>query len=296
MTYNHIRHNTPAFEHYHFSLEGFSCKVFPNLGGSIQELTVGGITLIKEITMDESGLENYRTKYPSAVLFPFPNRVAQGKYSFNGEQFQLSINEPGFHNAIHGLVSNQQFAVGRIDNQSISLRYTHDSSNGFPFAFEFVITYLFSEMGIEVSFEVINKGSQPFPFGIGWHPYFELENYDNCSVAFSAEKKYVNDEKMVPVDSEVYMEERIDLAEVELDTAYKLRNGRIVLRSPNYQLQMEVPEDCYLQLYTPENRTALAIEPMTCIADAFNNRVGLKQLSPGDSYLFETSISVKGLH
>jgi len=296
MTYKHIRHNTPAFEYYHFSSEEFSCKVFPNLGGSIQELTVGGIPLIKEITMDESGLENYRTKYPSAVLFPFPNRIAQGKYSFNGEQFQLSINEPGLNNAIHGLVSNQQFEVDKVDNQSISLRYTHDSSNGFPFAYEFVITYLFSEMGIKVSFEVINKGAQSFPFGIGWHPYFELENYDNCSVEFSAEKKYVNDEKMVPVDSETYSEERINLAKAELDSAYKLRNGRIVLTSPNYQLQIEVPEDCYLQLYTPENRTALAIEPMTCIADAFNNRVGLKQLTPDDSYLFETTVSIKRLN
>jgi len=295
MTYKHIRHNNPAFEHYHFSSEGFSCKVFPNLGGSIQELTMGGISLIKEITMDESGLENYRTKYPSAVLFPFPNRVAQGKYSYNGEQFQLSINEPGFHNAIHGLVSNQQFAVGRVDNQSISLLYTHDSSHGFPFPYQFVITYLLSETGVKLSFEATNLGTQSFPFGMGWHPYFELENYEHCSVGFSVEKKYVNDEKMVPVDSEAYTEERIDLAKVELDSAYKLRNGRIVLTSPNYQLQMEVPEDCYLQLYTPENRTALAIEPMTCIGDAFNNRVGLRQLASGSSYLFATSISVKSL-
>ena len=293
MTCQKVSNTNPVFDHFHFSKEGFSCKVFPNLGGSIQELTVERISIIKSIALDASGLENYKTTYPSAVLFPFPNRVSQGKYSYNNEQFQLSINEPGFNNAIHGLVSNKEFIVDEVDSQSISMRYRHDSSHGFPFPYEFVITYLFSETGLKLSFEVTNLGTQSFPFGMGWHPYFELVNYNQCSVDFSAEKKYVNNEKMVPIDSEVYAEEYIDLTTVELDSAYKLRDGIIVLNSPHYQLQMEVPEDCYLQLYTPEKRTALAIEPMTCIADAFNNRVGLKHLSPGNNYVFETSISIR---
>lgn len=292
MTYQKVSNTNPVFDHFHFSEAGFSCKVFPNLGGSIQELKVEGIAIIKSISLDESGLDNYRTTYPSAILFPFPNRVAQGKYSFNGEQFQLSINEPGFNNAIHGLVSDKRFTVEEVDNRSISMRYMHDSSHGFPFPYKFVITYSFSEKGLTLGFEATNLGTQSFPFGMGWHPYFELTNYDQCSVDFSAEKKYVNNDKMVPLDSEIYSEECIDLTKVELDSAYKLRNGRIVLNSPHYQLQMEVPEDCYLQLYTPKSRTTLAIEPMTCIADAFNNRVGLRELSSGGSYLFEASISI----
>ncbi|MEM7085274.1 MAG: hypothetical protein AAF489_03780 [Bacteroidota bacterium] len=293
MTYQKVSNDNPLFDHFHFSEEGFSCKVFPHLGGSVQELTVHGIPIIKSISLDDAGLEKYKTTYPSAVLFPFPNRVAQGKYSFNGEQFQLSINEPGYNNAIHGLISNKSFTVDQIDNQSISLRYTHHSSHGFPFPYQFIIVYSFSDTGLKLSFNVTNIGTQSFPFGMGWHPYFELANYDQCSVDFSAEKKYVNDEKMVPIDAEAHTEEEIQLAEAELDSAYKLRLGRIVLQGPRYQLQMSVPEDCYLQLYTPKSRTALAIEPMTCIADAFNNKVGLKQLPPGSSHLFETSISIK---
>jgi len=295
MTCQKVRNNNPVFDHYHFVREGFSCKVFPHLGGSIQELIIDEISIIKSISLDESGLEKYKTTYPSAILFPFPNRVAQGKYSFNGEPFELEINEPEFNNAIHGLVSDKQFAVGEINDQSISLRYEHDSSHGFPFPFEFLITYFFSEKGLSLKFEVTNLGTQSFPFGMGWHPYFELENYDHCRVDFSAEKKYVNDGKMVPIDAETYTEEGIHLAEAELDSAYKLRSGHIVLNSPRYQLRMDVPKDCYLQLYTPENRTTFAIEPMTCIADAFNNEVGLKELSPRSSYVFETSISIKSL-
>jgi len=292
MTYQKVRNNNPAFDHYHFVQEGFSCKVFPHLGGSIQELIIDEISIIKSISLDESGMEKYKTTYPSAILFPFPNRVAQGKYSFNGEPFELEINEPEFNNAIHGLVSDKQFSVGEVNGQSISLRYEHDSSHGFPFPFEFLITYSFSEKGLSLKFEVTNLGTQSFPFGMGWHPYFELGNYDHCRVDFSAEKKYVNNGKMVPIDAETYLEDGIHLAEAELDSAYKLRSGHIVLNSPHYQLRMDVPEDCYLQLYTPENRTTFAIEPMTCIADAFNNKVGLKELSQGKSYVFETSISI----
>lgn len=293
MTCQKVRNNNPVFDHFHFKEEGFSCKVFPHLGGSIQELIVDDISIIKSISLDASGLEKYKTTYPSAILFPFPNRVAHGKYSFNGEPFELEINEPEFNNAIHGLVSDKQFVVGEINDKSISLIYEHDSSHGFPFPFEFLITYFFSEKGFSLKFEVTNLGTQSFPFGMGWHPYFELGNYDRCSVEFSAEKKYVNDGKMVPIDAETYTEEAIHLAEAELDSAYKLRSDQIVLNSPHYQLRMDVPKNCYLQLYTPENRTTFAIEPMTCIADAFNNGVGLKELSPRKSYVFETSISIQ---
>lgn len=292
MTYDHVRHTNTVFDHYHFSSEGFSCKVFPNLGGSIQELTLNNVNLIKEIAMDDGGLEHYQTYYPSAVLFPFPNRIADGKYSFEEEQFQLPINESNFKNAIHGLVTDKHFVVQEIDHCSISLQFTHRTSHGFPFPFEFVIRYVFTETELNLKYEVTNSGQKIFPFGMGWHPYFELGNYENCNVEFSAMKTYVNDEKMIPVDSEAYNMDVLSLAEAKLDNAYQLQNGHIQMNSPNYLLKMEVPKDSYLQLYTPQNRASLAIEPMTCIADSFNNGVGLKQLSPGCNYEFETIVSV----
>jgi aldose 1-epimerase len=293
MTYTHIAHTQKAFEHYHYQSDGFSCKVFPHLGASIQELTIGGIPIIKELPLTNEGIQHYRTNYPSAILFPFPNRVAEGKYVYDTEKFQLTINEPSLKNAIHGLVGDTSFEVVNLEDDSISLRHTHYSSPGFPFPYDLIISYFFSESGLQLKFEVSNTGEKTFPFGLGWHPYFEVGDYSGCSLHFSAEKKYLNDDQMVPIDSEIYLDAPIYLSDVQLDTAYKLNKGYLELNTPKYQLQMYIPDGSYVQLYTPTNGESVAIEPMTCIANAFNNGVGLKELTPNEQYKLEVKISIK---
>ncbi|MCB0643138.1 MAG: hypothetical protein KDC44_15925, partial [Phaeodactylibacter sp.] len=40
----------------------------------------------------------------------------------------------------------------------------------------------------------------------------------------------------------------------------------------------------FLQVFTPDHRQSIAIEPMTCNVDAFNNREGLIVLKPGEAH------------
>jgi len=49
----------------------------------------------------------------------------------------------------------------------------------------------------------------------------------------------------------------------------------------------------FLQLYTPMNTNAIAIETMTGVSDSFNNKIGLKELSPRKNYDIEWVITVK---
>jgi aldose 1-epimerase len=37
-------------------------------------------------------------------LMPWPNRLADGRYNFEGTDHQLALTEPAKHNAIHGLL------------------------------------------------------------------------------------------------------------------------------------------------------------------------------------------------
>jgi aldose 1-epimerase len=56
---------------------------------------------------------------------------------------------------------------------------------------------------------------------------------------------------------------------------------------------MELPtSSSYLQLYTPEDRKSIAIEPMSCIANAFNNGEGLKILEVAEEFKWEVKIEV----
>ena len=67
----------------------FEAIIYPNLGASLQKLTIQGKELIDGISNDERGLTTYKNKFNSSFLFPFPNRIANGKYAFNNNEYQL---------------------------------------------------------------------------------------------------------------------------------------------------------------------------------------------------------------
>ena len=292
MTVQKITHKNPVLEHYHFSNIGFSCKVFPHLGGSIQELSFNDITVIKEIELDDAGIEKYKKVFNSAVLFPYPNRVENGHYSFEEEEFQLAVNEPLNQNSIHGLISDKVFHATEVATDGISMQYKHTTSPGFPFPFDFGIHYRFSENSVEVTFEAVNTGRKAFPFGMGWHPYFQLDDYEASGIYFSANKEFTVNEKMIPIDTEVYLKEKIDLNTAHLDTAYQPTNNEVLLDSSQYKLRILMPEGCFLQLFTPPDRKSVAIEPMSCLANAFNNGIGLQTLEPNARFSWKISLQI----
>jgi len=48
----------------------------------------------------------------------------------------------------------------------------------------------------------------------------------------------------------------------------------------------------FLQVYTPPHRKSIAIEPMTCAPNAFNNEQGLIILAPFESFSASWGISM----
>jgi aldose 1-epimerase len=283
---------TPGFSYYHFSEEEFSCKIVPAFGGSLQELIVDGKPIIEGATIDESGYEKYLQYCFSALLFPFPNRIKDGTFTFEDKTYSLAINEPSNHNAIHGLVFDKTFETVSAENHSLTLRYRHQGSPGFPFPFEFRIAYTIANNRIEMEFHIENTGTSAFPFGLGWHPYFVTETQDNSQINFLSDKKYEVNEDMIPFKAEKVEESTFDLTNNIVDNAFRLTAQDIEFNTRDYKLTMKVPADSYLQLYTPLERNAVAIEPMSCISNAFNNEVGLRSIKKNDEFRWEITIAI----
>jgi len=73
-----------------------------------------------------------------------------------------------------------------------------------------------------------------------------------------------------------------------------IKETSIEFYTPEYDLVLTSSEkENFLQLYTPMNTNAIAIEPMTGVSDSFNNKIGLKELFPGKNYDIEWVIVVK---
>lgn len=287
MTCNFVQSEVPYF---HFTDENFSCKIVPSFGGSIQEFIVDGKSIIKGVPISTEGFEEYKTFCNSAILFPFPNRIASGTFSFGDKPYQLDLNEPKYGNAIHGFVFTEHPEVTSQTDASLSLRFKHTESPGYPFPYTLDLEYTVNPNRLELEFIVVNTGTELMPFGLGWHPYFVTSDQQNFKLHFEADKKYLVNKHMIPDHSIPVNDTIFDLPKLDVDNAYRLTNSEVVLQGPDRKLCFNLPESSYLQLYNPESRKSFAIEPMSCAPDVFNNKIGLYSLMPGHSFQWKLEL------
>ena len=270
-------------------------KINLNQGASLQELALKGSRVIQDMYPLE-----YKDTYASAILFPFANRVKDGRYHFENNTYQLEVNEKKLDNALHGLVYNKTFTL--VDQEEtnelarVKLVYSErDYSKGFPFPYSIFLDYELSECDLKVKVQVKNVGSKAFPFTIGWHPYFISEDLSSSSLVFESNKKTETDSRNITTRVlEIDNIKELKTDKQGLDDCYVLNSKKIKLFTPEYVMTLESSEeDCFLQLYTPPFKNAIAIEPTTGISDSFNNKIGLKKLRPSDSYDICWSLNVK---
>jgi aldose 1-epimerase len=239
------------------------------------------------------------------TLMPWPNRIRDGRYTFAGKSQQLSITEVPKSNSSHGLLRWANWKLVDKSSTSVTLGCTSYPQPGYPFAFDAEITYSLSSDGLSVRMAATNCCETDLPFGMGSHPYFTTgtETVDDNVLICPALSYLDADEQSIPV-GELAVDDATDfrsprsLNDAALNLCYSklIRNddGHAcfdVLRSgtkEGIRVWMDEAFD-YAMVYTAEDlpvdrrRKSVAIEPMTCAPDAFNNRMGLLVLEPGES-------------
>ena len=265
-----------------------------NQGGRLSNLVFEDIQVLADLEAS-----TYENNYASSILFPFVNRIKDGKYTFDNSKYQLSCNEGDKNNALHGLVYNKTFVCTKkvltLNDASVTLQYKDNGKHlGFPFKFNIDLTYTLNEKGIILSVKIANKDKKNFPFSIGWHPYFYSKNLDNSTLNFSSNKKYVFDnQQIISGTTDLNIEMPFQLKAVTLDDCYQLKTNEIYFSTPEYRFNIEsTSKENFLQLYTPEIRNVIAIEPMTGAADNFNNEIGLQTLQPNETYNMKWLIAI----
>jgi len=254
-----------------------------DFGASLQELFFDG----KKIIENQNSL--FKQRYSSALLFPFVNRINDGKYSFNNKEYQFDCNEPERNNALHGLVFDKKFTCidKKSDDYSATLVLGYNETQrikAFPFTYNVQLQYIFTDAKLELKMNIKNTGTNAFPFTIGWHPYFYSSDLSESKLTFDADKKVIHNKKMITESIENYTSDK-NLELKNLDDCFHLTNNTINFKTPEYDLEMTSGSaDCYLQIYTPANSNNIAIEPLTGISDSFNNKEGLQILQPNKVY------------
>lgn len=246
--------------------------------------------------------------YYGAHLFPFPNRIKDGSYSCNGKKYELPITEINRNHALHGLIHNQIFSPTsesvNKNSASVSLQYTSDKKlTGFPFAFLFQVTYTLNSAGLHIAVTVENRDKISFPVGYGWHPYIDLGTSINALEISLASSYYLElDERLIPTGELLSLATPLDkytLGESAFDNCFALEGNKDVyetlLVNPLNQLKIALyqkNELQYVQLFTPDTRDCIAIEPVSCIPNAFNTHSKGLALNIGERRTWECGIEV----
>jgi aldose 1-epimerase len=260
-------------------------KIDLSKGASLQELTLSNHMLIEDLSP-----LSYSDTYASSVLFPFANRIKDGTYNFDGNRYKLVINEEGNNNALHGLVYDKTFniidSIATKNQASITLMYKEENlSPGFPFTYTIQLEYILSENNLDLKVAITNTSPKPFPFTLGWHPYFISTNLSESYLTLESSKKVVFDDRMITKKTEDIKTSSLKLNVNRLDDCWMLDNTKVFFKTPDYNLQINSTEkNSFLQSYIPPRKNTIAIEPTTGISDSFNNKIGLQTLEPNKNY------------
>ncbi|WBQ07288.1 aldose 1-epimerase family protein [Kribbella sp. CA-293567] len=241
-------------------------------------------------------------------LFPWPNRITDGKYTFQGVDQQLYLTEPARGNAIHGLTrwANWERVDDGSDESYVELAYRLHGQPGYPHQLDLTLVYqLDATDGLTVTAGATNIGAGDAPYGYGAHPYLTVgRQIDECELEFTAASWLkVTPEQFSPVGLEPVAGSKYDfgqarkLQDVEIDNAFTDLPPvwEVRLTDPATGNSARLSSDTrWMQLYTAGalDRAGLAVEPMTCPPDAFVSGDDLVVLKPGDEHTTSFRVSV----
>jgi aldose 1-epimerase len=277
--------------------------VVTEVGAALRELHVGDRPVVDGFPEDAMC-----TGYRGLPLLPWPNRIEDGRYMFEGVEHQLPINRVAEGNAIHGLTCWESWRSVGTASDRVTLALDLPPRPGYPFRLALSIEYALSDTGLEVALTATNTGRGSLPFGAGHHPYFLPRTTLDAArvrvparnvIAFSA-RGLPGD--ATPVDGTPFdLRHGAPLGAVRLDHCFgalsRDADGRARVELDDLVVWMD-QSFAWVQVYSGENlppaerRRSLAIEPMTCPPNAFRTGRDLIVMRPGEERVMRWGVSV----
>ncbi len=290
-----------------------------SVGATLRTLTYRGRDLVVPFEAD-----TVRPFFRGATLAPWPNRIVDGRYEFRGRPYEVALTEPSRQQALHGLASWLDFSPVESADSWITLSATIQPQQGYPWRIRVDTTFALGADGLTQRVTATNLSRDFAPWGTGPHPYLVAPHgeLDEWSLTLpAAHVLTVTPDRLSPVGLQPVTAdaERFDFREartigaVKIDHAYtdlvRDRDGLVTVRVADAQgagASITWDSRCpWVQIHTadqrggagaPGHRAGLAVEPMTCAPDAFNDGrypfdTGLAVIAPADSHKASWRIS-----
>ena len=270
--------------------------VVVEVGGGLRSYSAGERQLL-----DGYEADGRITSGRGQVLIPWPNRIEDGAYAFDGRTHQLPVDELPARNAIHGLVRWTAWRVRERETGRVVLEHVLHTRPGYPFTLELAVEYELSDAGLSVAATATNAGADPCPYGCGFHPYLTLGTpaVDELVLTVPARTVLSSSERGLPIGRSAVAGTEFDFTERRAIGALRLDNCFTDLEREHgvARVELRAPDGAGATLWLDETfgyvmvvtgdplpdvaRRSLAVEPMTCPPNAFRSGEGLVRLEPG---------------
>jgi len=290
----------------HISLNEVSAAISTE-GAALIGLSVNNFDLIEPNTRD--GL------YAGKILAPWPNRIKDGKYSFNEKDYQLPINEVSKNNSLHGLVANSLWEITFQNQSKVILQYSLNEPDIYPGKLQLQVTYEIIEQGLEITVLSENVGELSAPYGVSIHTYLvagAVVKNNELTLQIPADQFLeVDAERLLPIKMQPVAGTNFDfinskkISDLFIDHAFKYSSDYprsiSLLNAEGKGAEIIFDDQSkWIQIHTADrdlqgdSRMAVAIEPMTCPPDAFNSGIDLIVLEPGKKHEYKLRVKRKG--
>ena len=280
-------------------------------GGALRELRHKGRDLVVAFGADGT-IPDYR----GVICAPWPNRLADGTYTYAGRTFEAAINEPERGSALHGLATGRLWIVRQPSPDEVVLDCRVAAGEAYPGELDLSIAYRLTEDGLVSTVRAANVGAVPAPYGVCPHPYLVAgpSGLDEWSLELpAADFLEVTQDRLLPVGMRSVDGHEFDfraarrLGPVKIDHAFTGINrgadgrARVRVQDPaGTGVELEWGAEWpWVQIHTADkpvgpDRLGLAVEPMTCPPDAFNSGTDVVHLQPGQAHCAEWTIRALG--
>lgn len=287
---------------YAITLKGFGYSAeIRTFGSKLAKLAYQGRHLIE--TFNEA---DFRNLFVGDILAPWPNRLAEGKYSVHGTNYFVPVNEVFRNNALHGLIYGREWECIRETDTSCTLKYLLHESQAYGFTIEFNSIFQIDEFGLTWKISAKNLSIQSALYGISIHPYLVADDntpVDVWELQLPA-RQYLEVDNLRLLPKGIYecsyrdfdfMRPKI-IGDLQIDHAFLIdkdfeeQSVKLIAPSGKGVRMTFGSEAKWIQIHTADRegaldaRRSLAVEPMTCPPDAFNHKQDLIWLSNGESH------------
>lgn len=230
-------------------------------------------------------------------LSPFSGRIAQGRFSAQGQKVTLKRNHPSDRNhphTLHGFDWLASFDVIEISATRAVLKRQYEKAD-WPWPYETEQVFTLTNEGYTHDLAVTNRGETPMAAGLGLHPFFPR---DGARLSLHADGVWETTADRIPARWRALDRAPDWLGAGAIDHCFSGRRGAIVLDWPSHRLMIE-PDAAFAftVAFTPPGEAYFCVEPVSHMPDAVNRpeppgTTGLRWLEHGERWATRTVFRV----